>query len=360
MAGKELSTVDSYRSASLDERRAYAGSLAQAGNALPAALRYDAGLVDGNGRALANQINPGKVLLLAETGAMLGIHPMAALQGVYIVEGRPTLSASLLAALTRRAGHTLRVRLEGDGDQMKATATLIRADDPDYPFEVVWTVDRAKTAGLWGKRGPWTNYPGAMLKNRAITEVIREGASDVTLVPAYTPDEINANLNVTEGGELIATRDESVDGRREDDQIPKTQAPIQDPPAKAPAGPPAGADSPEGQNAPETAAQPEGEVDPLPGWISRVESASTSQEVREVYKEAGRRGMLNQPVTFEGKEVPLQAWLIKVGQALDELEQQASEGGPEGDAAADVLHGEPSAAADDDVVVATIEPDEQP
>lgn len=198
----ELVKVDAYATATLEERRTYASSIAQAGDLLPRSLWAPSRNADGTMGPLAP--SPAKVLLLAETGSMLGLHPMAALQGIHIIEGKPTLSANLLAALVRRAGHKLRVTTSGswaDGTFV-ARAVLVRADDPDFEFVVEWGRDRAQRAGLLGKKGPWSSYPEAMAKARAITEVIREGAPDATIVAAYTPEELGAS-NVSEDGEVV-------------------------------------------------------------------------------------------------------------------------------------------------------------
>jgi len=199
--GTELATLDAYNRASLDERRQYVMAIAQAGELLPRTLWHQVRNADGQ---VTSQPSPGKVLLLAETGAMLGIHPMAALQGVHIIEGRPTLSANLMASLVRRAGHRLRVKLEGTGNARRAVATLVRADDPDFEFKVEWTLERAKTAGLIKPNGNWEKYPEAMLKARAISEVIREGAPDALMGALYTPEELGATVDAD--GEPVELR----------------------------------------------------------------------------------------------------------------------------------------------------------
>lgn len=198
----EMVRADSYAKASLDERRAYVSAIAQAGELLPRSLWAPTRNPDGSQGGLAP--SPAKVLLLAETGTMLGLHPMAALQSIHIIEGKPTLSANLLAALVRRAGHKLRVTTSGDwqAGTFVARAALIRSDDPEFEFVVEWGKERAQRAGLLGKKGPWGSYPEAMAKARAITEVIREGAPDVTIVAAYTPEELG-ETNVAEDGSVL-------------------------------------------------------------------------------------------------------------------------------------------------------------
>src|SRR5690606_14023424 len=111
----------------------------------------------------------------------------------------PTLSADLMAAKVRAAGHRLRVRVE---DGPAAVAELTRSDDPDYTFVCRWDMDRARNAGLVGKDN-WSNFPAAMLKARAISEVIREGASEVLHGAIYTPEEMDPSIPVGADGNVI-------------------------------------------------------------------------------------------------------------------------------------------------------------
>lgn len=177
-----------YAGASLRERQDYALALSKAGELIPRGLR------DPNG-----QPNPGKILLVTEYGNALHIHPIVALNGIDIIEGNLTITPALMSGLVRERGHKLRVRTDGTGQALTATATLVRADDPQHPFEVTWSMADAKAAGLDNKQN-WKKYPRAMLKARAISEVCREGAEDV-LMGAYVPEELGATVN--EAGEVI-------------------------------------------------------------------------------------------------------------------------------------------------------------
>lgn len=131
---------------------------------------------------------PSNVLMAISMGHALGLEPAIALTGIKVIDGTPSLSAQLQAALVRRAGHKLRVTHK-DGT---ATAVLIRRDDPEHEHVAVWTMERAQRAGLAGK-GAWRTYPEAMLSARALTEVIRMAASDVLLGIAYTAEELGAD-----------------------------------------------------------------------------------------------------------------------------------------------------------------------
>lgn len=138
----------------------------------------------------AYQQNPANLLLAAELADALGIPRINALTSIHVVEGRPSASADLMASLVRRAGHRLRVQVRDDA----AKATLVRADDPDFEFEATWTIERARAAGLAGKN-VWKAYPQAMLRSRAITEVIRMGASEVLSGAIYTPEELGVAVD---------------------------------------------------------------------------------------------------------------------------------------------------------------------
>lgn len=144
------------------------------------------------GEALPRQYrgNPAALLVAFEYADALGIPRVNAMTGIHIVDGKPTASADLIAALVRKAGHKLRV----SGDETYAEAQIIRADDPDFqPAPIRWDEARARKAGLWTKKGPWQQYPGAMLRSRAITEAARMWASDALYGVIYTEEEISAD-----------------------------------------------------------------------------------------------------------------------------------------------------------------------
>lgn len=194
-----MTAVVAYESASLTERQQYAATLAAAGDLIPKGL-WSTPTPGPDGRMIPAAPSPGKVLLVIETGAMLGLHPAAALQSIDVVEGRASLSAQLTAALIRKSGHRLRIEKTGSvaGGDVAVTVTAVRADDGEE-YTATWDIPRAQRAGLvqsykpdadgvWqvrahsdkGHAKPWAAYTETMLKWRAIAEVGREGFSDVT------------------------------------------------------------------------------------------------------------------------------------------------------------------------------------
>lgn len=171
----------SYITAGLQERADYIARLAPS-TILPTAYRG----------------NAANAFVAAETGAALGLEPLQALASIAVINGRATLSSDLMAAVIRRAGHTLRI-VENSPESV--TATLIRADDKSFKFEVTWDKDKATKAELWGQRGPWSQYPTQMLRARAITEVARQGASEALMGMIYSPEDFGATI--TDTGEVI-------------------------------------------------------------------------------------------------------------------------------------------------------------
>lgn len=160
------------------------GSMAPA--AVQARIAYAKNLAASSLLPDAYRQQPANVLLAIEYGQSLGIKPIAALNGINVIKGKPTMSADLMASVVRKAGHRLRVKQEG----MSVRAQLIRSDDPEFIYEAVWDEARARRAQLWGQRGPWSLYPEQMLRSRAITEVCRQGASDCLYGVVYSPEEI--------------------------------------------------------------------------------------------------------------------------------------------------------------------------
>jgi hypothetical protein len=142
------------------------------------------------------QQQPANLLFAIEYAEMLQLPPMAAITGIHVIEGKPSASAALISALVRRAGHRLRVT----GNGTKAVAQIVRSDDPEFTFESEWTIERAQTAGLAGK-AVWKNYPAAMLKARAISEVARDACEEALSGMHYTPEELGAEVDAD--GEIV-------------------------------------------------------------------------------------------------------------------------------------------------------------
>lgn len=156
---------------------------------LVAKMDYAKSLSHSNLLPKSYQGNPANLLFALEYADALGVQPIHAITSIHVISGKPTASADLMASVVRRAGHKLRVT----GDDTYAEATLIRADDPDFAFTARWDLAKARQANL--NTPTWKQYPAAMLRSRAITEVIRAGAPDAMFGIVYSPEELGAEVD---------------------------------------------------------------------------------------------------------------------------------------------------------------------
>jgi|SRR5690625_684521 len=131
---------------------------------------------------------PANVLLAIGLGASMGLSQAESLYRIDVIQGTPTASAELIASNVRRAGHKLRVRI--DDRAQSATATIIRADDPDYEHTVTRDMDWAKGMGLATKDN-YKKQATTMLQWRAISAVARLACPEALYGVVYTPDELN-------------------------------------------------------------------------------------------------------------------------------------------------------------------------
>lgn len=121
-----------------------------------------------------------KVMVAIMHGMEVGMTPMAALQSIAVVNGRPTIWGDGALGLVQGSGlmEWHKEWYEGTGDTRKAFCTVKRRGDPEVKTGEFSVAD-AKKASLWGKTGPWTQYADRMLKMRARGFALRDGFSDV-------------------------------------------------------------------------------------------------------------------------------------------------------------------------------------
>lgn len=123
---------------------------------------------------------PESVLVAMQHGMEVGLTPMAALQSIAVINGRPTLYGDGLMAVAR--SHPSCVDIietfeRGENDEaMRAVCEVQRKSQ--VPVIRTFSVDDAKKAQLWKKAGPWTTYPKRMLQMRARAFAIRDAFAD--------------------------------------------------------------------------------------------------------------------------------------------------------------------------------------
>lgn len=126
------------------------------------------------------QEKPEAIMAAIIRGMEIGLAPMQALSNIAVINGRASVWGDALPALMQRAGHRLDCEVTGEGDDMLATATLVRGDTGQTIVRS-FSVKDAKAANLWGKAGPWQQYKTRMLSMRARTLACRDGAADALM-----------------------------------------------------------------------------------------------------------------------------------------------------------------------------------
>ena len=144
------------------------------------AFRFAKAIVS-SGFAPRGMEKPESVLVALQWGAELGLTPMAALSNIAVVNGRPSLFGDAALALVRSSGQLESYSEEEVGERGKDSfGYKITAKRRGFdPQSETFTTADAKTAKLWGKTGPWTDYPARMLKFRARGFLLRDVFGDV-------------------------------------------------------------------------------------------------------------------------------------------------------------------------------------
>jgi hypothetical protein len=151
-------------------------------------------------------------------GQEMGFGPFASMTGVYIISGRPSIGANLMAAAVKKSGrYNYRVT-----EMTEKNCSITFYEGGQEIGISVFSLEDAKKAGTKNL----DKYARNMLFARAISNGVRWFCPDVFNGSAfYTPEELGANVN--EDGEMI-------------DAIivpaPKAEAPIEQP---TPTTPPA-------------------------------------------------------------------------------------------------------------------------
>lgn len=122
---------------------------------------------------------PGNVLIAVQMGQEVGLPPMSAIQNIAVINGKPGLYGDVGKAILLAAGFIIE---EDDVEVIKKTGMgrcRITRPGGHPPVERTFSRDSAKTAGLLGKQGPWSQYPERQMAWRAFWFAARDAAADV-------------------------------------------------------------------------------------------------------------------------------------------------------------------------------------
>lgn len=115
---------------------------------------------------------PGDCLMAMMQGNEVGLGPMASLQNIAVINGRPSIWGDAALALVKSAPDFEWIQEWIDSEKGMAVCKIKRKGEPEVERAFSW--DDAKRAGLTEKKGPWQTYPKRMLQMRARSWAIRD------------------------------------------------------------------------------------------------------------------------------------------------------------------------------------------
>lgn len=128
----------------------------------------------------AFQQRPGDVFVAMMWSHSLGIPIVQGLQGIAVINGKPSLYGDALLAVCMGSGQMADIEetVTGNADNLTATCKVTRRGKPT-PVVSTFSMADARAAGLLGKPGPWKQYTSRMLKMRARAFALRDAFPDV-------------------------------------------------------------------------------------------------------------------------------------------------------------------------------------
>lgn len=123
---------------------------------------------------------PGNAIVAIQMGAEVGLQPMAALQNIAVINGRPSMWGDALLGVCLANATVASVQESFDAETVTAmcVVTRVRNGNTQVTTQSFSKTD-AERALLWKKQGPWTNYPKRMLQMRARAFALRDACSDI-------------------------------------------------------------------------------------------------------------------------------------------------------------------------------------
>lgn len=133
----------------------------------------------------------GNALIALELAQRIGASPMAVMQNIHIIHGRPSWSASFIIAALNSCGRfsPLRFKTSGEGENKTCIAWAYDANTKDILEGPEVSIAMAKSEGWATKAGSkWKTMPDLMLRYRAAAFFGRLYAPDV-LSGMHTSEE---------------------------------------------------------------------------------------------------------------------------------------------------------------------------
>lgn len=137
-------------------------------------------IIHESGLAPKGYEKPAAILVGLQLGCELNLPPLAALQSICVINGRPGIYGDAALALVEASGllEDYRDEYKGEGDEYGCYVTVKRKGKKSERTGK-FTVGDAKRAKLFDKSGPWKEYRDRMLMFRARGFVLRDVFPDI-------------------------------------------------------------------------------------------------------------------------------------------------------------------------------------
>lgn len=125
-----------------------------------------------------------QAIVKIQAGQEFGIPPFAAMTGIHIIKGKPTVGGGLMAAKVKSSG-------KYDYKLLEKSTTRCRIEffeSGESQGVEEYTIDQARQAGTQNL----DKYPANMLFNRCMSNGQKAYAPDVFICNVYTPEEFGA------------------------------------------------------------------------------------------------------------------------------------------------------------------------
>jgi hypothetical protein len=155
-------------------------------------------------------LSRGDIALIIFKGLEMGFEPMAALESIDLISGKPTLDPAGMLAIAQASGQLEDIQFIEESD---TASEILMKRVGQSPYTRRFTIEDARkmTTTEWrngssvtiplADKANWKSMPSIMLKCRNISQMCRYYLGDV--ITLYTPEELGANVNVDTDGHML-------------------------------------------------------------------------------------------------------------------------------------------------------------
>ena len=155
------------------------------------------------------QGKPSDIIVAVQMGAELGLQPIQALQSIVVINGKPSVYGDSAIALVQAHQSFENIKEWFDEKTNTAFCSVKRKNQSEHT--VSFSVEDAKKAELWGKSGPWSQYPKRMMQMRARGFALRDKFADalkglITIEEAQDYPVEGVKVDVTPRAQVLSSK----------------------------------------------------------------------------------------------------------------------------------------------------------